>query len=48
MIISDERAWDSYRNSNFTWKVQCRMELMRDGVWGIAAKTEVSQSPEKA
>ena len=31
-----------------TWKVQCRMALMRDGVWGIVAKTEVSPSPDKA
>ncbi len=31
-----------------TWKVQCRMALMRDGVLGIVAKTEVSPSPDKA
>ncbi len=31
-----------------TWKVQCRMAFMRDGVWGIVAKTEVSPSPDKA
>ena len=30
-----------------TWKVQCRMALMRDGVWGIVAKTEVSPGSEK-
>lgn len=31
-----------------TWKVQCRMALMRDGVWGIVAKTEVSPGSDKA
>jgi hypothetical protein len=31
-----------------TWKVQYRMALTRDGVWGIVAKTEVSPNPDKA
>ena len=31
-----------------SWKVQCRMALMRDSVWGIVAKTEVSPDPNKA
>ena len=23
-----------------TWKIQCKMSLMRDGLWGIVSKTE--------
>ena len=30
-----------------TWKVQCRMALMRDGVWGIVSKTEESPSADE-
>ena len=30
-----------------TWKVQCRMALMRDGVWGIVSKTEESPSTDE-
>ena len=29
--------------SNYpTWKVQCRMALMRDGLWGIVNETEIA------
>ena len=29
-------------NSNyFTWKVQCKMALIKDGLWGIVSGTEV-------
>ena len=30
-----------------TWKVQCRMALMRDGVWRIVSKTEESPSADE-
>ena len=25
-----------------TWKVQCKMSLMHDGLWGIVSRTETS------
>ena len=34
--------WSNYA----TWKVQCRMALIRDGLWGIISGTE--NAPEEA
>ena len=28
-----------------TWKVQCQMALMKEGVWGIVQGTEATQGP---
>ena len=29
-------------NNDPTWRVQCRMALVRDGLWGIVAGTETT------
>ena len=29
-----------------TWKIQCKMSLMRDGLWGIVSKTETPPDVE--
>ncbi len=29
-----------------TWKIQCKMALMRDGLWGIVSKTEAEPAPD--
>ena len=31
-----------------TWKVQCRMALMKDGLWGIVSETESDPGNEEA
>ena len=31
-----------------TWKVQCRMALMKDGLWGIVSGTEVDPGEDHA
>ena len=31
-----------------TWKVQCRMALVRDGLWGIVSGTETAPSGDRA
>ena len=31
-----------------TWKVQCRMALMKDGLWGIVGGTEVDPGEDHA
>ena len=31
-----------------TWKVQCRMALVRDGLWGIVSGSETAPSGEDA
>ncbi len=31
-----------------TWKVQCRMALMKDGLWGIVSETESDPGNEQA
>ena len=34
--------------SNYpTWKVQCRMALMKDGLWGIVSGTEVDSGEDQ-
>ena len=34
--------------SNYpTWKVQCRMALMKDGLWGIISGTEVDPGEDQ-
>ena len=39
----------SLNGTNYpTWKVQCRMALMRDGLWGIATKSELASDEEEA
>ena len=36
-------------NSNYpTWKVQCRMALMKDGLWGIVNGTETPPNASQA
>ena len=35
--------------SNYgTWKIQCRMALMKDGLWGIVSGTEVAPAQTDA
>ena len=35
------------KGSNYpTWKVQCRMALVRDGLWGIVSETEMELEEE--
>ena len=44
----DVRTIEPLNGKNYpTWKVQCRMALMRDGVWGIVSKTEESPSADE-
>ena len=39
----------SLNGTNYsTWKVQCRMALMRDGLWGITTKSELAPDEEEA
>ena len=36
-------------NSNYpTWKVQCRMALMKEGLWGIVNRTETPPDDSQA
>ena len=30
-----------------TWKLQCRMALTKDGVWGIGSGNEAAPDPER-
>ena len=35
--------------NNFpTWKVQCKMALMKDGLWGLVSGTETEPSEDNA
>ena len=35
--------------SNYgTWKIQCRMALMKDGLWGIVSGTEAAPAESDA
>ena len=39
--IKDERYYCSTERANYpTWKVQCHMALVCDGLWGIVSGTE--------
>ena len=35
------------KGSNYpTWKIQCRMALMKEGLWGIVNETEAAPNAE--
>ena len=34
-------------NNYPTWKIQCKMALMKDGLWGITTGSETAPPPEQ-
>ena len=34
-------------NNYLTWKIQCKMALMKDGLWGITTGSETAPPPEQ-
>ena len=47
MVESKTVMIDPLNRSNYpTWKVQCRMALMKDGLWGIVNATETPEEDD--